>query len=400
MVELLLRNIIGFLVQVVPCALLCLMPFEGRFRTSAPRAWGMAAGIIAVGLIPFLFVATMPLLMGDNALGDFRNPLQNLVFIITVGALFVLYRRVVDAPAEQKAFVFAIVVFFAFCATLTSSNVSYILGFAEQSDGFMYYPPRLAVMAGVYVVLFCAMVPLMRTVRRALGERISKTTWLSMAGLLAVMVATLLLGAWLPPFDYDDMYFTTCFTITVDAVILVWWMLRLVRRESAEAERRAELEHALRSHMAARKSAADELARARERVAELERAVAAAEATADTDADLAIPTEVPTEQPIVLSTASQAVSFLADEVTYIDSLNRVRTIHFAGDELMQIDMTLAAIFDALPESRFAYCHRSVVVNLRHVRTISPAELVLDDGTTLPVSRRRYSELRDAMAGAR
>ena len=78
---------------------------------------------------------------------------------------------------------------------------------------------------------------------------------------------------------------------------------------------------------------------------------------------------------------------------------RVRAIHFATGEVMQIDMTLAAIFDELPGDLFAYCHRSVVVNLRHVRTVSPTELVLDDGTTLPVSRRRYPGLRDAMAKA-
>ena len=102
----------------------------------------------------------------------------------------------------------------------------------------------------------------------------------------------------------------------------------------------------------------------------------------------------------MLSTANQAVSFLPDEVTHVDSTNRVRTIHFTGGELMQFDMTLAAIFDALPQGRFAYCHRSVVVNLHHVRTISSTRLMLDDGTTLPVSRRRYTELLDARAAGR
>lgn len=59
-------------------------------------------------------------------------------------------------------------------------------------------------------------------------------------------------------------------------------------------------------------------------------------------------------------------------------------------------MTPAAIFEALPADRFAYCHRSVVVNLDHVRGLSSERLVLDDGTALPVSRRRYVEVRDAL----
>ncbi len=266
-----------------------------------------------------------------------------------------LYQRVVEAPAEQKAFVFALVVFFAFFATFTSLNVSYLLGFAEESDGFMYYPPRLVVMVGVYAVLFIAMVPLMRSLRHALGSRIAPASWWKMTALLAVLVGTLLIGAWLLPLDYEGTYFTMSFTITVDAVFLVWWMLGLVRRESEEAEQRAELEHALRAHAAARDSVADGLARARERVAELERAAqlerqAAASEEAVPAAPLASEPAVPVhmDPPVVLSTPNQAVSFLPDEVTYIDSLNRVRAIHFASGELMQINMTLASIFDELP----------------------------------------------------
>lgn len=168
---------------------------------------------------------------------------RNVVgFLVQVVPCAVLYLREVDAPAAQKAFVFSLVTLFGFFATLTSSNASYLMGFAEQSDGYMYYPPR----------------------------------------------------------------------------------------------------------------------------------------------------------PVVLSTARHAMSFLPGEVSYVDSLNRVRAIHFANGERVEIDMTLAAIFEVLPADRFAYCHRSVVVNLGHVRGLSSERLVLDDGTALPVSRRRYVEVRDAL----
>ena len=99
----------------------------------------------------------------------------------------------------------------------------------------------------------------------------------------------------------------------------------------------------------------------------------------------------------MLSTPAQAVSFLPDDITYVDSLNRVRAIHFADGESIQMNMTLAQIAGALPAGRFAYCHRSIVVNLRHVRSMGAGELTLDDGTTLPVSRRRAAELREALS---
>ena len=316
MAEVLVRNIVGFLVQVAPCALLCLVPFGGRFCGGARRAWARAALICAVGLVPFLAVAVMPLVVPGAAPNEIYNPLQNLVFLAVIAALFALYLRVAEAPAHQKAFVFALVVFFAVFATLTSSNVSYLLGFAEGSDGFMYYPPRLAVMAVVYAVLFLAMVPLMHAVRRALASRIAPATWWRMTGLLAVLVASLLVGAWLLPLDYEGIYFTMCFTITVDAVVLVGWMLRMVRRESEEAERRAELEHALRDHIAA-------AARRAASAAGVSAGAAGTSGAAASNAAIEQSTSA-----VVLSTSSQAVSFLPDEVVYIDSLNRVRAIHF------------------------------------------------------------------------
>ena len=383
MTAVVVRNIVGFVVQVAPAAAaLCLMPFDGRFRCGTRRAWLAAGAIVAVGLVPFLAVALMPLAVPDGAPFEVYNPLQNLVFLATVAALFVLYVRVVDARAAHKAFVFSLVMLYGFLVTLISSNVSYLLGFAEQSDGFMYYPPRLVVLALTNAVFFGAMAAIMRSVRRSLAARLADSTWWHMTALLLTIVGTLLLGAWLPPLDYAGIYFTLCFVIAIDCVALVGWLLRTIREASEQAERQATLERAPRHTNRARDELAGELARAHERVAELERRDAAD----------------PDETPVVLATPAQAVSFLPDEVSYVDSLNRVRAIHFADGESIQMNMTLAQIAEALPKGHFAYCHRSIVVNLRHVRSVGPTSLALNDGTELPVSRRRLAELRETLSG--
>ncbi|WP_158094515.1 LytTR family DNA-binding domain-containing protein [Olsenella sp. An290] len=255
-------------------------------------------------------------------------------------------------------------------------------GFAEQSDGFMYYPPRLVVLALTNAVFFGAMAAIMRSVRRSLAARLADSTWWHMTALLLTIVGTLLLGAWLPPLDYAGIYFTLCFVIAIDCVALVGWLLRTIREASEQAEHQATLERALRHTDRARDELAGELARAHERVAELERRGAAD----------------PDETPVVLATPAQAVSFLPDEVSYVDSLNRVRAIHFADGESIQTNMTLAQIAEALPKGHFAYCHRSIVVNLRHVRSVGPTSLALNDGTELPVSRRRLAELWETLSG--
>lgn len=380
MAEIIVRNVIGFLVQVVPAAALCLMPFNGRFRCGARRAWLMASLVVAIGLVPFLLVAASPLIVPGGVPFEVYNPLQNLVFLVTVSALFMLYLRVVDAETAHKVFVFSVVMLYGFLVTSTSSNVSHLLGFAEQSDGYMYYPPRLAVLALTNIVFFGAMGLVMHSVKRAFSASVSPQLWLRMALFLLGFVATLLVGTWLPPLDNEGMYFTLSFVVAIDSVALVWWMLRVIREVSEQAQRQATLEQALREHAHARKELENELSLARERMTQLERAN---EPTSE-------------ETPVVLSTPSQAVSFMPDDIMYVDSLNRVRAIHFGDGESIQMSMTLAQIADALPKDRFAYCHRSVVVNLRHVRALGASDLALDDGTVLPVSRRRMAELREAL----
>lgn len=380
MAEIIVRNVIGFLVQIVPAAALCLMPFNGRFRCGARRAWLMASLVVAIGLVPFLLVAASPLIVPGGVPFEVYNPLQNLVFLVTVSALFMLYLRVVDAETAHKVFVFSVVMLYGFLVTSTSSNVSHLLGFVEQSDGYMYYPPRLAVLALTNIVFFGAMGLVMRSVKRSFSASVSPQLWLRMALFLLGIVATLLVGAWLPPLDNERMYFTLSFVVAIDSVALVWWMLRVIREVSEQAQRQATLEQALREHDHARKELENELSLARERMTQLERVN---EPTSE-------------ETPVVLSTPSQAVSFMPDDIMYVDSLNRVRAIHFGDGESIQMSMTLTQIADALPKDRFAYCHRSVVVNLRHVRALGASDLALDDGTVLPVSRRRMAELREAL----
>ena len=44
---------------------------------------------------------------------------------------------------------------------------------------------------------------------------------------------------------------------------------------------------------------------------------------------------------------------------------------------------------------FVQCHRSYLVNLRHISAIVRAEIVMDDGTRLPISRRMQKEVNQA-----
>ncbi len=274
MAEIIVRNIVGFIVQIAPAAILCLLPFDGRFRVSTKRAWLAAGAIVVAGLAPFLLIAACAHFAPQSAVAGARSLLQNLVFLVTVAALFTLYVRVVRAEASHKAFVFSLVMLYGFLVTFTSSNVSYLLGF-DQNDGQMYYPPRLAVLALTNAAFFAVMTSIMRSVKRAFASQITGATWRRMTALLMMLVVTLLVGAWLPPFDYWGMYFSLSFVVAVDCVALIWWLLRTLREASAQAERQVKLERALLLHELKHAELSSKLAQAQSRVTELERRDAA-----------------------------------------------------------------------------------------------------------------------------
>jgi len=66
-------------------------------------------------------------------------------------------------------------------------------------------------------------------------------------------------------------------------------------------------------------------------------------------------------------------------------------------------MTMAALEERLDPSVFLRCHRSWLINRRHLRSIEPADggealLHMADGARVPCSRRQLPTLRQALGG--
>lgn len=85
------------------------------------------------------------------------------------------------------------------------------------------------------------------------------------------------------------------------------------------------------------------------------------------------------------------------EIDWIEAEDYYAGIHVAGRHF-RVRESLAALEARLEPSRFVRVHRSAIVRLDQVREIrlepsGGSEVVLRDGTRLPVSRRRRAELR-------
>lgn len=92
-----------------------------------------------------------------------------------------------------------------------------------------------------------------------------------------------------------------------------------------------------------------------------------------------------------------------DGVTHVLQVQQIRyaevsghrvTLH-AGADKLTLRASMKEICALLPGRWFCAPHQSYLVNLLHVRTIAKDAIFLDDGTKLPLSRRKQAEFLQA-----
>lgn len=380
MFAIVLRNVIGYAIQILPCAVLCLAPFTDKLL-ARNRSIALAAAILLIGLVPFLLVACGPL---PEGLADLRLLMQNLVFLAVVGCLLALYLRAVDAPLGRKLFAFLLVMCYGAIVTQANEGAIVLLGLGRDSDGYMYPPAKLASLCAVNIVLLVPMARAMRHVGVALegidDNRLLRRLSAIPICLLVVMVAV----GWLPTawFSDEQVYWLMLLALVAFAVALFLLMPRVIRDALRERASHAELVKALersereRMELSSQLTARDEQERKRAEQAE---------------------SRLGPKRPVAISTASKTMTFPADEVLYVESINRSRVIHLADGSSTSVGIPLAQVAEKLPKETFLYCHRSFVVNIDHVRSVSREGLLLDSGQKLPIGRSHYAELREAVS---
>lgn len=86
--------------------------------------------------------------------------------------------------------------------------------------------------------------------------------------------------------------------------------------------------------------------------------------------------------------------FCAEDIFYAEAFAHTVCIH-TGASQAQVQVSISALEQLLAGEPFIRCHRSYLVNLRHIRRIGREELLLDGGEKLPVSRRLYAAVNEA-----
>ena len=91
---------------------------------------------------------------------------------------------------------------------------------------------------------------------------------------------------------------------------------------------------------------------------------------------------------IVLQKGIKTVILPVNEIMYIESFGHRVIVHSTHEEHV-FKWSLSEITKDLPESLFCRIHNSYIVNMKHITELIRSEIVLSNGSRLPVGRKYY-----------
>jgi len=99
---------------------------------------------------------------------------------------------------------------------------------------------------------------------------------------------------------------------------------------------------------------------------------------------------------IVIKGKSNLTRVQIHTIQYVESVKHQLWFHMNNGEIISCYSSMSEFQEILlSDSRFIQCHRSFLVNMSYVISISGKDFVLQDKTLIPVSKQGYQQVKDA-----
>ena len=97
----------------------------------------------------------------------------------------------------------------------------------------------------------------------------------------------------------------------------------------------------------------------------------------------------------VKDTEGQVTKVLWKQLMYLEAMGHYVVLHHANGTSTKTHMAFSSLLETLlSQKEFVQSHRSYVVNLRYVHRIGTHELVMLNGTRIPLPKSRHQQLSD------
>lgn len=94
-------------------------------------------------------------------------------------------------------------------------------------------------------------------------------------------------------------------------------------------------------------------------------------------------------EEIIITAADETVHISAERIVYVEAFGRKTTVHLPDRVIPECAVSISGFENY---EGFIHCHRSYIVNLRQVRSITKNTVILETGDEIPLSRRLYNSV--------
>ena len=101
-----------------------------------------------------------------------------------------------------------------------------------------------------------------------------------------------------------------------------------------------------------------------------------------------------TDSKVIFPSGDESVCVNSDDIMYLEAFGKKTQISLKDGKEILCTCGLSAAAEKLGKG-FVSCHRSYVLNIGYVRSISKTEVTLDNGRKIPLSRRQYDTVNKA-----
>ena len=98
---------------------------------------------------------------------------------------------------------------------------------------------------------------------------------------------------------------------------------------------------------------------------------------------------------VVVKEKGRLIKVPIHSIHYLECINHTVYFHLHKNEVISCYSALSDFSDALAiNQRFVKCHKSFIVNLNYVMSITNKDFIMDDNTPIPISRQAYKQIKD------
>ena len=113
------------------------------------------------------------------------------------------------------------------------------------------------------------------------------------------------------------------------------------------------------------------------------------------DCQAKLSASAPSVLPVETSSGTKILK--ADDILYAEVFGRETSFSMRGGDTVVSVIQLANVEEKLLDKGFFRCHRSYLINMKHVENISPPDITLAGGSVVPISKHRVKEFLSAYA---